>query len=46
MYAVERYRATRFWAVYDPAGRLVVVAVDKKGAETVAELLNRRRRED
>ncbi len=45
IYTVERYRATRFWALYDPAGCLVVVAVYKKGAEAVAKLLGERRRE-
>jgi hypothetical protein len=31
---VERYRKTRFWAVYD-AGELVCVTVYKKGANAV-----------
>ena len=34
MITVERYRKTRFWAVYD-AGELVCVTVYKKGANAV-----------
>ena len=34
MFTVERYRKTRFWAVYD-AGELVCVTVYKKGANAV-----------
>lgn len=38
MITVERYRKTRFWAVYD-AGELVCVTVYKKGANAVKERL-------
>ncbi len=42
MYTVERYRAGRFWALYD--GReLVCVTVYKKGANAVKERLERLR---
>jgi len=34
VFTVERYRKTRFWAVYD-AGELVCVTVYKKGANAV-----------
>lgn len=40
MITVERYRKTRFWAVYD-AGELVCVTVYKKGANAVKERLER-----
>jgi hypothetical protein len=36
---IERYRKTRFWAVYD-AGELVCVTVYKKGAHAVKERLD------
>ena len=42
MYTVEKYRATRYWAVYDPLGNLVVVTLYKKGAQAVVNLLNER----
>ena len=36
---VERYKAGRFWGVYDRAGQLVCVCVYKKGAaEVIARL--------
>jgi hypothetical protein len=38
-YTVERYRGTRHWSVYDPAGALVCVAVYKCGAEEVVRRL-------
>jgi len=37
---IERYRRTRFWALYD-AGDLVCVTVYKKGARAVKERLER-----
>lgn len=40
MYTVERYRKTRFWAVYE-AGELLCVTVYKKGANAVKERLER-----
>lgn len=40
MLTVERYRKTRFWAVYDCA-ELVCVTVYKKGANAVKERLER-----
>lgn len=39
MITVERYRTTRFWAVYD-AGELVCVTVYKKGASAVKKRLD------
>lgn len=39
MITVERYRKTRFWAVYD-AGELVCVTVYKKGANAVKARLD------
>lgn len=41
MYTYMKYQSTRNWAVYDPAGVLVAVVVYKKGAATVADLLNK-----
>ena len=38
MIRVERYRRTRFWAVYD-GPELVAVVVYKRGAEAVAARL-------
>lgn len=40
MITIERYRKTRFWAVYD-AGELVCVTVYKKGAHAVKHRLDR-----
>lgn len=40
MFTVERYRKTRFWAVYE-AGDLLCVTVYKKGAHAVKERLER-----
>ena len=40
MITIERYRQTRFWAVYD-AGELVCVTVYKKGANAVKHRLER-----
>ena len=37
---VQRYRRTRFWAVYDPDGTLVCVTVYRKGAEEVARRMS------
>ncbi len=45
MYTVERYRKTRFWALYE-AGELVCVTVYKKGANAVKERLERLERLD
>lgn len=42
MITIERYRKTRFWAVYD-AGELVCVTVYKKGAKAVKERLDKAR---
>ncbi len=42
MFTVERYRKTRFWAVYD-AGELVCVTVYKKGANAVKARLEGQR---
>ena len=36
---IERYGRTRFWAVYDEAGILVVVTVYKKGAQEIVRRL-------
>ena len=30
---VERYKRTRFWAVYDANGALICICVYKKGAQ-------------
>lgn len=40
MLTVERYRKTRFWAVYE-AGDLLCVTVYKKGANAIRERLER-----
>jgi hypothetical protein len=40
VYTVERYRDSRFWALYD-GGDLVCVTVYKKGANAVKERLER-----
>jgi len=40
MFRIERYRRTRFWAVYE-ADELLCVAVYKKGATAVKERLDR-----
>ncbi len=32
---IERYKGSRFWALYDEAGTLVVVTVYKRGAAEV-----------
>lgn len=42
MITIERYRKTRFWAVYD-AGELVCVTVYKKGAKAVKTRLEEAR---
>lgn len=44
MFTVERYRQTRFWAVYE-AGELLCVTVYRKGANAVKERLERAHRE-
>jgi len=36
---IERYKRTRFWAVYDADGELVCVCVYRKGAEEVVRRL-------
>jgi hypothetical protein len=38
-YTIERYRGTRHWAVYDPAGALVCLVVYKRGAGEVVRRL-------
>jgi hypothetical protein len=40
VYTVERYRDSRFWALYD-GDELVCVTVYKKGANAVKERLER-----
>jgi hypothetical protein len=42
MYVVEKYKRTRSWAViHMPTEKLICVTVYKKGARSVADLLNR-----
>ena len=36
---IERYKGSRFWALYDAAGTLVVVTVYKRGAAEVQRRL-------
>ncbi len=36
---IERYKRTRYWAVYGPEGELIVVCVYKKGALEVIRRL-------
>ncbi len=36
---IERYKGSRFWALYDEAGTLVVVTVYKRGAAEVQRRL-------
>jgi len=36
---VERYRKTRYWAVYEQSGELLCVTVYRKGAAAVADRL-------
>jgi len=36
---IERYKGSRFWALYDEAGTLVVVTVYKRGAAEVERRL-------
>ena len=49
---IERYKGSRFWALYDEAGTLVVVTVYKRGAAEVQRRLtgsqpvSRRKRND
>jgi hypothetical protein len=43
MLTVERYRKTRFWAVYE-CGELLCVTVYRKGANAVKERLEEARR--
>jgi hypothetical protein len=40
VYAVSRYKGSRHWAIYDPHGALVCVALYRKGAREVAKRLN------
>jgi hypothetical protein len=40
LYTVERYRDSRYWALYD-GGELVCVTVYKKGANAVKECLEK-----
>ena len=40
MFRIERYRTTRFWAVYE-SGELLCVTVYKKGATAVKNRLER-----
>lgn len=39
-YAVSRYKQSRHWAIHDPEGALVCVALYKKGAAEVAKRLS------
>jgi len=39
---IERYGKTRYWAVYDAAGALVCICLDKKGAAEVVRRLTGR----
>lgn len=41
---VEKHKRSRFWAVRDAAGTLLVLAVYKVGAENVARLLEEAQR--
>jgi hypothetical protein len=45
-YAVSRYKGSRHWAIRDPSGSLVCVALYKKGAQEVARRLNAAVREE
>jgi cytochrome b len=40
VYAITRYKNSRHWAIHDPNGALVCVALYKKGASEVARRLN------
>ena len=39
-FAISRYKGGRHWAIHDPDGALVCVALYKKGANEVARRLN------
>ena len=41
MYRIAKWKFSRFWAVFDPAGELVCLCVYKKGANKVAEKLGK-----
>ena len=41
MLTIEKYKGTRFWAVYVD-GRLLAVVVSRKGAEAIAAMLARK----
>jgi hypothetical protein len=36
---IQRYKRTRFWAVYDAGSTLICVCVYRKGAEAVVQRL-------
>lgn len=36
---ITKYKGTKHWAIYDNAGKLICVAVYKKGAEEVVRRL-------
>lgn len=38
---IEKYKSSRFWAVYDEIGLLICVAVYKKGAEEIVRRLEK-----
>ena len=40
---IQRYKQTRFWAVYDADGALLCVCVYKKGAQAVVKRLNQQK---
>lgn len=44
-YTVSRYKQTRHWAVVDPVGVLVCVALYKKGANEATKRLNAARKD-
>lgn len=38
-FIIERYKDTRFWAVYDADGELLCVTVYRRGAQAVVDRL-------
>ena len=40
MFTYSRYKQSRNWGVFDPAGELVCICVYKKGAREATRLLN------
>jgi hypothetical protein len=43
---IERYKGSRYFALYDDAGKLVVVTVYKRGAQEVLRRLRASQREE